>query len=357
MAKRVLTLCVVAALASIALLAAPPSSRSGIVKGRSGYQPLEANQRLFYPLKGLDFGTLEVHFLVGGSPYLTEVVDLSHVVVPKVSSECTDKLNLAAPLTFRLPGDDKADGIRQPRFEAEYLKGARVLELLAREPDEVRELHRLAGEGTPIAVEILHSGKRVESIPFAELVRRSGELRGGAFVPVTALSEVRVTTSRLRKPVLSISKNDYLPDCNQCTWDTSCDTECGYDPGKGGPVTCGEWGVCSGTCQPSWVASEHWSDWYNTSSGVVYYAICLNNIQYNRFWAYQRRDYIRETEYCPNSPSCTGCYYVDTVIDYQTRYVYCLSSSGAGCFSSELPCCAELCGAGDACSFSGPCHE
>jgi len=39
----------------------------------------------------------------------------------------------------------------------------------------------------------------------------------------------------------------YLPNCNDCTWDLPCDTECGYDPGKGGPVTCGEYG---GICTP-----------------------------------------------------------------------------------------------------------
>jgi hypothetical protein len=47
------------------------------------------------------------------------------------------------------------------------------------------------------------------------------------------------------KPVLAT----YLPNCNDCTWDLPCDTECGYDPGKGGPVTCGEYG---GICTPRW---------------------------------------------------------------------------------------------------------
>lgn len=39
-----------------------------------------------------------------------------------------------------------------------------------------------------------------------------------------------------------------------CTSSTPCDTECGYDPGKGGPTTCGEYGAAcdpgTPTCTP-----------------------------------------------------------------------------------------------------------
>ena len=50
------------------------------------------------------------------------------------------------------------------------------------------------------------------------------------------------------KPIFA----DYLPNCNDCTYDMPCDTECGYDPGKGGPVTCGEYGgICTPRCPPS----------------------------------------------------------------------------------------------------------
>ena len=356
MARRILTLWIASALAAVSMLASVPSPNCKIVKGRSGYQPLEPNQRLLYALNGLDVGTLEIRYLVSGSLYLTEVVDVSNVVLPQVRSECIDKSKPPAPLTLGILRDDNRDVTRQPRLESELLKGPRVLELLARDPDEVRELHRLAGEGTAIAVEAFHSGRRIESIPFAELVRRSADLRGGSYVPVTAVSDVRGTT-RARRPVLSISRNDYLPDCNDCTESMPCDTECGYDPGKGGPVTCGEYsGICSPTCPASSTWNEYWTGWYTTSSGVYYFSSCLNNILYNRYWWWQRRDRIRQTRICPNSPSCDGCYITETVIDYEIRYVYCLSSSGAGCFNSELPCCAELCFPGDACSFTGFCH-
>lgn len=35
----------------------------------------------------------------------------------------------------------------------------------------------------------------------------------------------------------------YIPNCNDCTLETPCETECGWEPGKGGPVTCGEYGA------------------------------------------------------------------------------------------------------------------
>jgi hypothetical protein len=39
----------------------------------------------------------------------------------------------------------------------------------------------------------------------------------------------------------------YLPSCLDCTPTTPCETECGWEPGKGGPVTCGEYGMnCQG---------------------------------------------------------------------------------------------------------------
>lgn len=38
----------------------------------------------------------------------------------------------------------------------------------------------------------------------------------------------------------------YLEECWMCTEETPCDTECGWEPGKGGPVTCGEYGICRG---------------------------------------------------------------------------------------------------------------
>jgi len=52
------------------------------------------------------------------------------------------------------------------------------------------------------------------------------------------------------------------PDCAQvCTVNSSCDTECAADPGKGEgeATTCGEYGVCEGFgggCTPYWVISS-----------------------------------------------------------------------------------------------------
>jgi hypothetical protein len=45
-------------------------------------------------------------------------------------------------------------------------------------------------------------------------------------------------------PLSSQANSSYLPSCGDCTLDTPCWEECGWEPGKGGPVTCGEYGVC-----------------------------------------------------------------------------------------------------------------
>lgn len=43
---------------------------------------------------------------------------------------------------------------------------------------------------------------------------------------------------------LSSRATSYLPNCGDCTVTTPCWEECGWEPGKGGPVTCGEYGIC-----------------------------------------------------------------------------------------------------------------
>jgi hypothetical protein len=52
-----------------------------------------------------------------------------------------------------------------------------------------------------------------------------------------------------------------LHSCSECTDEMPCDTECDYDPGKGGPETCGEYGApCRGSmCDCSRVNAETWT--------------------------------------------------------------------------------------------------
>ena len=45
-------------------------------------------------------------------------------------------------------------------------------------------------------------------------------------------------------PLSSQADTSYLENCWECTTETPCWEECGWDPGKGGPVTCGEYGIC-----------------------------------------------------------------------------------------------------------------
>ncbi|HEX6902522.1 MAG TPA: hypothetical protein VF789_22570 [Thermoanaerobaculia bacterium] len=60
------------------------------------------------------------------------------------------------------------------------------------------------------------------------------------------LTLVLLASSLPARTTPSPLSTSYLPNCADCTRTTPCDTECGYDPGKGGPVTCGEYGICLG---------------------------------------------------------------------------------------------------------------
>src|SRR5947199_75737 len=142
----------------------------------------------------------------------------------------------------------------------------------------------------------------------------NGAASAGTYQPLAAQLAVRSSVSgpgdrrveRARSPIAK----DYLPDCNDCTESTPCDTECGYDPGKGGPVTCGEWGRCATTCYSSTTLSEHWSSWYVTGSYNAGTYACYVSDAFGDSTSFQlhvtqyRRDRIRTTLICPNAPPC-----------------------------------------------------
>ena len=108
-----------------------------------------------------------------------------------------------------------------------------------------------------------------------------------------------LATSILLAPGLALA--DDCPDV--CTSSTPCDTECGWDPGKGGPVTCAEYGVCDeggGSCTPNYQIVS------STAIGgfpVFYYSPTSC-------------DYVLVVEYtwhdvnnCPGSSDYTSCGY------------------------------------------------
>lgn len=306
------------------------------------YQPLEAHQRLFYSLAGLPEAPVKVRYLVDGKLYATETIDLSKSELPQA-----------------IPRDSRSAGVAVPSDVHGFLQGERVTELLARRPDLVRQLHQLAKDGGRIDLEVVSDRRIFEALSFEELARRSNELLRASVVPVVAPSAVR-GPALAKKEATVLRPLDYLADCGDCTETTPCDTECGYDPGKGGPVTCGEYGVClPPTCECQWVSLEDWTPWYPYGfyPNQPTYLACLSSwvggYREHELWVrVYRRDLIRRSVICPNCPSCSGCYIHEEVIGYQLGYTPCWLESVFTCFGGYKPCCSELCYV----SWNTPCH-
>jgi hypothetical protein len=321
---------------------------SSLAKGPQGagtYQPLAPEQHLFYGLTGLGQDSpLEVRYLVGGKPYLTEIVDLANARMPKVNPD------VAKP---------------KPSLDlATLLKTDRMIELLALRPDLVRELHKLAQQGAAIKIEVRQQGRLFDSLSFQDLRQRAAELAKSPALLLMARSSVSGPGDHrpVPKPRLPRVK-DYLENCNDCTESTPCDTECGYDPGKGGPETCGEYGApCFTTCQCSYTPWTHWSDWYPINSYYSGPSTCYvsgpfgNSTWFEYYIVQYRRDQIQTTYTCPNCPSCDGCYDQDTVISYQTTYTSCLVDTNSFCFNGATACCSDpFCSFNSYCSWTFPC--
>jgi hypothetical protein len=343
----------------IALLAALPT----LAKKTVAFESLPAGQRLFYALNGLKDGTLEVRYVVDGKPYLTESIDLTNVTLPqKQSCRTGEALNgVLSPSARDLPPNDdlapreparrlsKDAASAAPQNRGRFIDKGRMIELLGRNPNEVRELHRLAGEGASITVEIYRSGNRVESLSFDQLVRRSAALRVALLLPVVVSSNVRGSAGVTKKAFV-IKATDYLESCNDCTSSTPCDTECGYDPGKGGPETCGEYGAdCAPVCYSSSTDLGYvYGSWTFVAAGDTGYGECfvtyIDNRWHNEYVTVYRRDVYQETRTCPNAPpSCEGCYTTQTLVGYEYLYVYCYYRTASYCSPAYVPFCDQLC--------------
>jgi hypothetical protein len=88
-----------------------------------------------------------------------------------------------------------------------------------------------------------------------------------------------------------------------CNPSVPCDTECGYDPGKGGPVTCGEQGLAcddGGACYPSYQLAG------TTALGAfaVYY---YSPVSCDHVVLYQNT--YHDVNNCPGSSDYTTCFY------------------------------------------------
>lgn len=298
------------------------------------HQPLAPEQRLFFGLAGLEpDAALEVRYLVDGKPYLTETVDLAAARLPET-------------------GEGKALNLKTA------LELDRMIELLALRPDLVRQLHQRAEKDVPVRVEIRQNGRRVESLSFQDLRQRSADL-GGQALSLAVRSTVSGPGNRSGDTMKSVVALTYLENCGDCTVEMPCSTECGWDPGKGGPVTCGEQGQpCDGGggCACSASGGEFWTSWYVYNSYFSNTYDCFedkwDNSYLHRLYVYQsRRDRIRRTYVCPNCPYCTGCYTQDEVIDYQLSSTGCWSNTYGFCSWGSPLCCSLW-----TCSYNSNCR-
>jgi len=112
----------------------------------------------------------------------------------------------------------------------------------------------------------------------------------------------------------------YAAECWEvCSPSTPCDTECGYDPGKGGPTTCGEYGAeCDPgppTCYPNYQVV---STTAIGTFGVYYY----NPISCDHVVLYQQTHH--DVNNCQGSSDYTTCFYWTDVTrqDHLCCYYY-----------------------------------
>ena len=313
----------------------PPANDDAGMTYVSAVTPLQTSERVLYSIVGLSGGTLEIRYHVSGKLHLTETIDLSAMELPLRANSSSAPANAA-------PRKADSQGLIQI---SEMHEGTPVIELLTQHPDTMRELHRLANDGVAIDVEILHAGRPREMAPFADLTVRSAQLVGEKYIPIFAPSVLSGPGEVKAQRRLKAATNEYLENCWECTESHPCSTECGYDPGKGGPVTCGEYGApCEPYCSPGpYTSGEWWTGWTYVST-ALYETRCFDQTagsfgtQYRKRGTTYRRERIRRTTTCPNSPSCSGCYDTEAVIQVQYSTSYCWEQWG-GCSFPVVPCC------------------
>jgi hypothetical protein len=333
-------------------ICAPPFANDSDVRS-TVIQPLLPEQRLIYSIDRFQGGTLEVRYRVNGALHLTEMIDLDQLELPLTREP---KESVMAQKRQN-PGEAAAAPVPRRGARAEV---ERAVELLTIAPDTVRELHRLASEGAVIEIEVRHNGSAVEALSFAGLTGRAAALVKQGFVPVAAQAEVSGPGLVAPARTSRVTTEEYLESCSECTYAHPCNTECGWDPGKGGPVTCGENGApCGGepTCTGSTNMGEWWGPWTYYSTSLSGWWQCVSNgyggDRYNeRIYTY-KRDRIRRTKTCPNAPSCTGCYDTDEVISVQYSQSSCYENSYYPCSFPVTPCCSRTTCTG----FFNPCSN
>lgn len=322
------------------LEAALPSCSEAVaaasVGGGSGtYRPLPPEERLLFPLSSLPQGSVEIRYFVDGALYLAERADLAAAKLPQVTAP--DRRAV-----------DKSARDFDPRY---LLEGERMVELLALRPDLVRQLRKVAADGSVVEIEVYLQEELTATLTFDELVQESAELVRSTSVPLAVQSTVE-GPGDLGTPIQPITAQSYLSDCSECTETTPCDTECGWDDGKGGPVTCGEQGepCAPADCLCEYPASYHWTGWYeyafypyNPATYYCHQSFFGGSNWHRLFVRVLRRDRIERKTVCPDCPSCSGCHVQEQVVQYELIYTTCRLEEFTACSFGTRPCCSQLC--------------
>lgn len=288
---------------------------------------------------------MEVRYVVDGSLFLHEALDLSAPFAPPKQAR-----------SLRRAVVDKAADrplLAAPRKDV-------AVQLLAMHIPQVQALREIAKEPGRVAVEISFDGQKARTASVSDLVRESETLRRTG--DLTVVRSVVTGPAAERKPRDSkprMATNEYLESCTQCTSEMPCETECGWDPGKGGPVTCGEQGYC-GTCPPERLLDEYWKvtvvgsgttstpqECFVLSGGVTRW--------FQEYYTTYRHDYVHYKMICYDSPNCVSCWPEEHVTQTYYETKTCWDNTGNYCNPAQVPYYTPACDI--LCQYWGGCEN
>lgn len=213
-----------------------------------------------------------------------------------------------------------------------------------------------------MAVEISFDGKKARTASLTELVQESADLRRTDDLTIvrSVVTGPGAAQKRLeQKP--KIASNEYLESCTECTSEMPCDTECGWDPGKGGPVTCGEQGYC-GSCPPERQLDEYWKvtlvETGTTSTAQKCFVLSGGVSRwFQEHYSLYRHDHVLYKMICYDSPNCVYCWPEEQVIESESYFETktCWDNTDTSCNTNQVPYYTPACDI--LCQYWGGCEN
>lgn len=285
-----------------------------------------------------------VRYVVDGSLFLNEVLDLS--------------APLASPKharSFRrgVVGKEADQPVRAPRK-------AVAVELLAMHIPQVQALREIAKVPGRVVVEISFNGKKARTATLPDLIEESAALRRTDDLTVVR-SVVTGPAAERKRPdrKMRVATNEYLESCTECTSEMPCETECGWDEGKGGPVTCGEQGYC-GTCPPERMLDEYWKvtlvETGTTSTPQECFLLSQGVTRwFQEYYSLYRHDYVHYKMICYDSPNCVSCWPEEQVVETYYETTTCWENTDNYCNPAQVPYYTPACSI--LCQYWGGCEN